>query len=398
VRRTGAAAGQVALAIFLFLCFAFAPFRAVRLICLFSILMIGIPAVMSRLLPRAVSVLRRDPVLRVNRMQTVSVGLEVRNRWPLPLRSVLIADGPGRVFPDQPPVFIVDLAPREKKILTWEAEARERGEFTIGPAEVSGPGPFGLRPWVRTHRSTVRLIVYPAVFPVSLEHTRGLPAGSLAVANRLYEDVSRFRSLREYIPGDELRRINWKVSARLGKLHTMEYLPSLYFPVLVLLNLAAPDYPLEGRHHLVERAIEVAASLVVYFIGLKQEVGLAALAKGMPPATVAGSIIAVPIRAGTSHGVRILEELARAGPTDAAADFTRLAGAGGVAVRTGTRILAVTPPLPRERRAGLHALARKGWALEVFFVTSSATATADTAMPGVVSHVLSREEGMSLHA
>jgi uncharacterized protein (DUF58 family) len=390
VRRTGTAAGQVALAIFLLLCFAFAPFRAVRLICLFSTLVIGIPVVMGRLLPRAVSVGRRDPVLRVNRMQTVSVGLEVRNRWPLPLRSVLIADSPGRVFPDQPPVFIIDLAPREKKILTWHAEARERGEFTIGPAEVSGPGPFGLRPWVRTYRSMVRLIVYPAVFPVSLEHTRGLPAGSLAVANRLYEDVSRFRSLREYIPGDELRRINWKVSARLGKLHTMEYLPSLYFPVLVLLNLAAPDYPLEGRHHLVERAIEVAASLVVYFIGLKQEVGLAAAS--------AGSLIAVPIRAGTSHGVRILEELARAGPTDAAADFTRLAGAGGVAVRTGTRILAVTPPLPRERRAGLHALARKGWALEVFFVTSSATATADTAMPGVVSHVLSREEGMSLHA
>jgi len=389
VKRQGALAGDIVLLLFFLLCFLFAPFRAVRLICLFFILVIGIPALMNRLLPRAVSVLRRDPVLRVNRMQAVSVSLEVRNRWPLPLRSLLIADAPGGVFPNEPPVFLIDLGPREKKVLTWEAEARERGEFVIGPVDVSGPGPFGVRPWARTYPSVTQLIVYPAVFPVSLEHTRGLPAGSLAVANRLYEDVSRFRSLREYTPGDELRRINWKVSARLGKLHTMEYVPSLYFPVLVLLNLSAPDYPLEGRHYHMERVIEVAASLVVYFIGMKQEVGLAAVAQ---------KLLTVPIRAGTSHGVRILEELARASQYDDAADFTQLAGAGGVAVRTGTRILAVTPPLPRDRRAGLHALSRKGWELEVFFITSSATASADTAMSGVVSHVLSLQEGLSPHA
>ncbi len=174
-------AGDIVLVVFFLLCFLFAPFHAVRLIALFFILVVGIPALMSRLLPRAVSLTRRDPVLRVNRMQTVSVGLEVRNRWPLPLRSVLIADGPGGLFSDQPPVFLVDLAPREKRILTWVAEARERGVFAIGPVEVSGPGPFGLRPWGRIRQAMVKVIVYPAVFPVSLEHTRGLPAGSLAV-------------------------------------------------------------------------------------------------------------------------------------------------------------------------------------------------------------------------
>ena len=124
---------------------------------------------------------------------------------------------------------------------------------------------------------------------------------NIAVLNRLYEDVSRFRSLREYQPGDELRRINWKVSARLGKLHTTEYNPSLYFPILVLLNLCAPDYPLEGRYPHMERAIELAGSLVAYFPGLKQQVGLIAAARipGEPEP------VSVPIRAGTSHGVRI---------------------------------------------------------------------------------------------
>jgi len=90
--------------------------------------------------------------------------------------------------------------------------------------------------------------------------------------------------------------------------------------VLVLLNLCSVDYPLSMRHHLMERAIEVAASLVVYFAGLKQEVGLVAigvtpaspgLTPGSPPASPrAAGIPSIPVRPGNSHGVRILEGLA----------------------------------------------------------------------------------------
>jgi uncharacterized protein (DUF58 family) len=210
------------------------------------------------------------------------------------------------------------------------------------------------------------VIVYPAVFALTLEHRRGLPAGNLAVLNRLYEDVSRFRSLREYAPGDELRRINWKVSARLGRLHTTEYLPSLYFPVLVLLNLCSADYPLSMRHHLMERAIEVAASLVVYFAGLKQEVGLAAA--GLMPGQQ--GFLSIPVRPGNSHGVRILEALALVRPSDEIVDFVSLlqGHSAGLALRTGTRILAVTPTLSAERRSALRSLTRRGWQVEAFFV------------------------------
>jgi uncharacterized protein (DUF58 family) len=240
----------------------------------------------------------------------------------------------------------------------------------------------------------VRVIVYPAIFPLTLEHRRGLPAGNLAVLNRLYEDVRRFRSLREYTPGDELRRINWKVSARLGKLHTTEYNPSLYFPVLVLLNLCAPDYPLSGRYPLIERAIELAGSLVVYFAGLKQEVGLAAAARipGEP------GPVAVPIKAGTSHGVRILESLARAHPVDEEMDFAALALGGaassGLILPTGTRVLAVTPRLSGVRRASLQALTRRGWQLEVFFMASDA---AHGELAGAVTHSVGYGEEIDLH-
>jgi uncharacterized protein (DUF58 family) len=300
------------------------------------------------------------------------------------------------VFPDMPTDFLLTLRPRERRLLSWTAEARSRGELVLGPVGVEGPGPFGLHRWGATLAAPVRVIVYPVVFPLDLEHRRGLPGGNIAVRNRIYEDMSRFRSLREYAPGDELRRINWKVSARMGKLHTTEYMPSLYFPVLVMLNLSAPDYPLEGRHALMERAIETAGSLVVYFAGLKQEVGLTATAliPGEP------ALVSIPVRPGISHGVRILEALARVRPSDETLDFEKtllgtLIAGHGTGIRTGTRIVVVTPPLAGERRSALHGITRRGLELEVFFVTSPATKTDDAVMPGTVSHSLGVTEAVS---
>jgi uncharacterized protein (DUF58 family) len=391
-------ASDVALFLLYLLVFLFSPLRGLRVVALFFFGMHLLTVLPALLLPRALGVVRRDAVVRINRLQQLTVTLELRNRWPLPLRSVLVMDRPGGLFPDSPPVFAVSLRPRERRILTWTAQARERGEFTIGPVLVEGPGPLGLRRWTADRDALLRVIVYPAVFSLTLEHRRGLPAGNLAVLNRLYEDVSRFRSLREYAPGDEVRRINWKVSARLGKLHTTEYLPSLYFPVLVLLNLCSSDYPLSMRHHLMERAIEVAASLVVYFAGLKQEVGLAAAAiiPGQP------GFISAPIRSGNSHGVRILESLALARPCDELVDFVSLvrgpAAGGGVVPRTGTRILAVTPPLSGQRRSALRSLTRRGWQLEVFFIgmpeqREDAPRLAGIAdIPGITAHTIGTGE------
>ena len=382
--------GDIAVFLLYALVFLLSPLRALRVIALFFFGVHLLTVLPALLVPRALAVIRGDSVLRLNRLQRLTVTLEIRNRWPLPLRSVLVTDRAGGLFPDAPPVFDIALRPRESRVVSWTAEARERGEFTVSPVMLEGPGPLGLRRWSSNVPAPLRVIVYPAVFSLGLEHKRGLPAGNIAVLNRLYEDVSRFRSLREYAPGDELRRINWKVSARLGRLHTTEYLPSLYFPVLVLLNLCSADYPLSMRHHLMERAIEVAASLVVYFAGIKQEVGLAATAliPGQP------GFLTVPIRPGNSHGVRILESLALARPCDEQSDFVALlqGPAAGIALRTGTRILAVTPPLSGERRAELRSLARRGWPLEAFYIGSAEKGEGEAETPGVTAHTIATGE------
>jgi uncharacterized protein (DUF58 family) len=254
----------------------------------------------------------------------------------------------------------------------------------MGPVELKGSDPFGMFAWRRRVGAPLRVIVYPAVHPLQLKQSSGLPSGNLTVASRLYEDVTNFRSVREYVPGDELRRINWKVSARLGRLYAMEYVPSIYFPVLVVLNLTEGDYPVIHRQQLVERAIEVAASLVFHFAGLKQDVGLVTTGAmaGRPGFPVA------PIRSGIGHAVNILEILARIGTSAETVNVAEHVFGCGAGIRSGTKIMVVTPPLREEQAGGLLRIRRRGYDTEVFFVSSYLMRKEDITLHGIRSRAV----------
>ena len=369
-----------------------------------------------------VAVSRGEALVHANRFAPFTCTLKVRNRTPLPIHFLTVADRIGSFAARRPAQFVTGLGPWEERTFTYELEGRERGEFHLGPVDLVGTDPFGFFPWRTQAPSHQQVIVYPDIFALDLHHKRGLPSGSLTVLNKLYEDVTRYRSLREYQPGDEPKRINWKASARMGALFSMEYVPSIYFPVLVLLNLTGDDYPLAQRAHLVERAVEAAASLVFYFVGIGQEVGLAssgligrrtgtpearAAAEAAAPAEAAAArghredagaplpppggaaYTAEPVRAGYAHAAHLLEQLARINPAgEGAGNFVDIVQRGGVPVANGTRVVVVTPPLTEPQRAALLALRRRGYDVEVFLVSTHRARREDLAVEGLTSHTV----------
>jgi uncharacterized protein (DUF58 family) len=375
---------RAALPLLLLGLFLFSPLRSLRVVAALLLLAIALSGLAHRLLPRLVAVRREGETARVNRFEPLTVRLSVVNRSMLPVRTVLVSDEPGGLRPTSATSFLVSLGPRESRVLAWTAEAHERGEFHAGPVTVSGPGLLGLRPWQRTLKAPLRVIAYPAVRPLTLVHRRGLASGAIASASRLDEDVTRYRSLREYVPGDEPRRISWKVSARLGALYSVEYAPSLTVPALVLLDLAESHYPVARRQPMIERAVEMAASLVTHFAGLKQPVGLVAAA-GIPGRE---GFPALPLRVGPGHAVAILEMLALVRSRAESVDLARLAMQAGFPVPAGTVLCVVAPPLATEDRVGLRGLRRRGIALEAFVVTSSATRAGDAQLDGALSHAV----------
>lgn len=392
--RTGLRWGPDVMApLLLLMVVLFAPPPLMRLLAAALLAVRGLALAYTLAVRAGVTAQRGEPLLHANRFAPFSVTLTVRNGTPLPIHFLTVADRIGSFAARSPAQFVVGLGPWEERSFSYELEGRERGEFRLGPVDVSGTDAFGFFPWRAQLPCHQQVIVYPNIFALDLRHRRGLPSGSLKVLNKLYEDVTRYRSLREYQPGDEPKRINWKASARMGALYSMEYVPSIYFPVLVLLNLTADDYPLAQRAHLLERAVETAASLVFHFVGIGQEVGLAAT--GRVGAAPAASCTVEPVRAGYAHAAHLLEQLARltAAAGEQAADVVEMVQRGAVSVANGTRVAVVTPPLREEQRAGLLALRRRGLDVEVFLVSTHRARREELTVPGLTSHTVGGAAG-----
>jgi len=98
-----------------------------------------------------------------------------------------------------------------------------RGVLAVGPVSVLRGDPLGL--FERTHdrRQAVDLYVHPRTTTLDglslgqMRDLEGLPDQHLA-----RDDVS-FHALREYQPGDDLRHVHWKSTARVGDVMVREY-------------------------------------------------------------------------------------------------------------------------------------------------------------------------------
>jgi uncharacterized protein (DUF58 family) len=103
------------------------------------------------------------------------------------------------------------------------------------------------------------------VFPVAPPQSAGIPRTELP--DRLGTHLTRhigpgveFADIRPYLPGDQLRAVNWAVSARRGSLHVTERLTDRAADVVVLVDLSAqPAGPATAA---TERALRGATQVV----------------------------------------------------------------------------------------------------------------------------------------
>jgi uncharacterized protein (DUF58 family) len=340
----------------------FFPLRILQFVVLLYIGVIGLSYLYSRIIPRYVTVRRKNKVLRTHRFEPLEITLIVENRSFLPVAYLNVVDEQNTFFASEPGNFLIKLRPGERKILSYSLESQHRGQYTVGPAVIQGSDPLGLFSFRARSAESQTLIVYPEVLPLSLLSSEGLPAGTIRVENPVYEDVTRYRTLREYLPGDSLRRVNWKASAKTGQLFVMDYLPLLHAPVLILLNLNSQDYPMRFRYHRIERAATLAASLVVHFLSLRQEIGLIASAR-----LEGGEAVPVAeIRGTHGHATTLLEMLGKMEPAQGGPDFSELLFTSGIELPVRTRVEAITPVLGQLDINRLRQLRGKGCTVELF--------------------------------
>ena len=220
----------------------------------------------SRLSARALRV-RRTCADRVFENDPLRVQLEVTNSGRLPRFLVNVEEAlPQFMEADEERDFMIPtLWPGESVVLTYTARARKRGVYTWSSVEASASDPFGVFQRFVPIEARGEAVVYPK--PLDLNGSlaqsgielRGMSAGERA---RGSESGLEFYGIRDYAPGDDLRRIHWPTTARHGRLTVVEFDRGASGNVAVVLDTMAGTEFGGGVESSLDVGVRAAASLI----------------------------------------------------------------------------------------------------------------------------------------
>jgi len=243
---------------------------------------------------------------RLNEGDAFTVSLDISKAGGVPRVGLWMEDALSRwLEPELPPAFLVPLVASRPVTLTYRAVAGKRGEHTVGPVHVSARDPVGF--FQRRHKAgqASHVLVYPQILPVAAREMAGARAYSGTESGRasIAGDGLDFYGIRDYRPGDELRRIDWKATARVGELAVMEFDQSMAGDLVVALDLTQGSDIGEGRETTLEYGARLAASLANYALRNGSALSLLASSDGAAEPIMARRLTDLD---------RVLEVLARA--------------------------------------------------------------------------------------
>jgi uncharacterized protein (DUF58 family) len=314
--------------------------------------------------------------------------VEVWNRKALPLAWLEADDAidDGLLVRDRPAVETHafgaamrntwTLAPYERVVRHLHVRARRRGVFTIGPVDVSVGDLFAREAARKELPGEETITAWPRTVPAA-SVVRPERWGDLERAHQgLLEDPSRFAGIRPYSPGDPIRRIHARSSARLGRPMTKHFEPSRERDVLIALDLHVPRL---RRHEMAGPDHDDAESLFVIAGSLARSLAAEHAAFGLTAAGYVGQPLQfadVPVARSAGQAARVLDLLARLS-TPPSAPYERLLARIEHRIQSGTTIVVLTARPPGQFARFLRRLGRAGFGIAI--VTAGPDAQAHAA-------------------
>jgi uncharacterized protein (DUF58 family) len=200
--------------------------------------------------------------------------------------------------------------------LEYTVTPTARGDSSLGPAVVRVTGPWRLG-WRQTTLAEVRAVrVDPNLAAIDVYEAlarRGQLAEIGLRTMRLRTEGSEFERVREAFPDDPLRSINWRATARTGRLMATELIPERAQPLIICLDHGRLMGIGAGELTKLDHAINAALLLVHVALRSGDRAGMLAFSD-----TVTGTL---PPRAGTGQLRRFLDATRPIQPGETEADY-----------------------------------------------------------------------------
>ncbi len=280
---------------------------------------------------------------------------------------------------------------------TLNFDAPERGYYRLGPAHLQSGDLFGFFPVLQDEQIYDSIIVYPRLYTLpELGLPPQRPFGEKKGRERIFEDPGRIAGSRDYRPGDPMKRIDWKATARGQSLQSKVYEPSSTPHLLIALNVHTMEHSWQGFFpEVLERLLSTAGSVARYAIEAGYSVGIAA--NGSYPTS--DHPLRVPVGRSSDQLLKILESLAVIGPLTLVPLETVL-DREAQAFPFGATLVCVTSRMDPPLAASLQRIASAGHAVTVLSLAEEEFDSAPGAIPvfNLSSTMKSREARQTAEA
>ena len=200
--------------------------------------------------------------------------------------------------------------------IQYSARPRHRGEATFGGTvlRVEGPWRLGWRQHTLGASETVAIDADLSAVRVYEALARRGQLAELGLRTlRLRSEGTEFERIREAVPDDPLRSINWRATARTGRLMATELIPERAQPLIVCLDHGRLMGVGAGELTKLDHAINAALLLVHVALRSGDRAGLLAFADTVT--------VKLPPRGGTLQLRRFLDAVRPLRPGETEADY-----------------------------------------------------------------------------
>jgi uncharacterized protein (DUF58 family) len=194
--------------------------------------------------------------------------LTVQNTSRLPTGALLVEDALADSL-GQPTRVVLDRMPhRSQRVVRYPIRGLRRGRADVGPLRVAVLDAFGMARHDRAVAGGAEVIVVPRTVPLGAAGTTASPGGrgdaSLrTTASRGDDDLLP----REHRPGDDMRRIHWRATARYGELMVRREEQVHDRGVLVILDDRTEGHDTSGSpESTFEWAVSASASVALHYL------------------------------------------------------------------------------------------------------------------------------------
>lgn len=163
--------------------------------------------------------------------------------------------------------FLLNLKLQENVTLSQNVSFKKRGIYKFGEMSINLKDIFCIFETNKHFNKEYDIKVYPRIIDIDKHPLKGGDIFKNVYNNRKrLEDSHSARDMRPYRNGDNLKRINWKVSAKYNELYVKEFERVSGREFNLFLDMHRKNYEIDPEGSLEEKLVDIAGSLVNYTI------------------------------------------------------------------------------------------------------------------------------------